>query len=184
MSSFEDQYTLLEQLKAGNAAAIECIYITYRKWLYVVALGILQHSSDAEELVQDFFIEMWERGNGKEFSDIGQLKNYLYVCVRNRCFNRLETNRTQRKRLKKLLPEEDLTLPSNHLENTELQRQLNEAISKLPPVRSRVFQMGYLLQRSRKEIAAAMGISQESVKKHIALALKDLRLALKNRYNH
>lgn len=184
MSIFENQTDLLHQLKAGDASAFEYVYTTYRKWLWIAALGILQHEADAEEIVQEFFIDFWQKQYSRDFADISHLKNYLFICIRNRCINKLESDKTYKKRMEQVMPVSTMDLPCDKLENRELQRKLEAAISKLPPVRSRVFQMGYLLQRSRKEIATALKISEESVKKHMNLALKDLRLAFKNRGNY
>ncbi|WP_162946235.1 RNA polymerase sigma-70 factor [Chitinophaga barathri] len=175
---------LLERLKAGDSEAFDYVYTSYRKWLWIAALGILQHEADAEEVVQEFFIEFWQRMEQRQFNDVNHLKNYLFISVRNRCLNKLQRDKVTRKRNEQMLQLTDFTAPYNQLENSELQQQLREAIDKLPPIRSRVFKMGYLFNYTRKQIAAALNVSEETVKKHMILALKDLRLSLKNRDEH
>lgn len=184
MPSYMNDTELLNGLKAGEEAAFDHIYTAYRKWLWIAALGILQNETEAEEIVQEFFIDFWQVQAEKDFTDINHLKKYLFVSIRNRCINKLESNKVKKRRYERMNLPQGFTLPANRLEQNELQRLLNDAIGKLPPVRSKVFRMGYLFQRSRKEIANALNISEESVKKHMMLALKDLRVSLKNHDNH
>lgn len=184
MPFFNNDTELLKCLKAGEETAFDHIYITYRKWLWIAALGILQNETEAEDIVQEFFIDFWQIYSSKDFTDINHLKKYLFVSIRNRCINKLESNKVNRKRYGAISLPHDFVLPNNRLERDDLQRQLNSAMDKLPPVRMKVFKRGYLLQQSRKEIAAALNISEESVKKHMTLALKDLRLSLRNQNNH
>lgn len=172
---------LLERLKAGDSEAFDEVYTSYRKWLWIAALGILQNEADAEEVVQEFFIEFWQRMEQRQFDDIQHLKNYLFISVRNRCLNKLQRDKVARKRNEQMLQHTELSVSYNQLENSELQQQLREAIAKLPPTRSKVFKLGYLFNYTRRQIAAMLNVSEETVKKHMILALKDLRLALKNR---
>ncbi len=172
---------LLERLKAGNSEAFDEVYTSYRKWLWIAALGILQNEADAEEVVQEFFIEFWQRMEQRQFDDIQHLKNYLFISVRNRCLNKLQRDKVHRRRNEQMLQHTELSVSCNQLENSELQQQLKEAIAKLPPIRSKVFKMGYLFNYTRRQIATMLNVSEETVKKHMILALKDLRLALKNR---
>lgn len=172
---------LLERLKAGDSEAFDEVYTSYRKWLWIAALGILQNEADAEEVVQEFFIEFWQRMEQRQFDDIQHLKNYLFISVRNRCLNKLQRDKVARKRNEQMLQHAELSVSYNQLENSELQQQLREAIAKLPPIRSKVFKLGYLFNYTRRQIAAILNVSEETVKKHMILALKDLRLALKNR---
>ncbi|MGN7722624.1 RNA polymerase sigma-70 factor [Chitinophaga sp. 22620] len=177
----DQQMNLLERLKAGDSEAFDEVYTSYRKWLWIAALGILQNEADAEEVVQEFFIEFWQRMEQRQFDDIQHLKNYLFISVRNRCLNKLQRDKVARKRNEQMLQHTELSVSYNQLENSELQQQLREAIAKLPPIRSKVFKLGYLFNYTRRQIAAMLNVSEETVKKHMILALKDLRLALKNR---
>ncbi len=179
MTSADLPNELLLMLQRGDADAFNYIYTTYRKWLWVAALGMLQNEADAEEVVQDFFMDYWQKERQRAFTDIGHLKGFLYISIRNRCLNRLERDKVMRRR------QSDLSFLSGQVEATdpvevkELRERLKAAIGKLPRVRGEVFQMGYMMHLSRREIAGALQISEESVKKHMMLALRDLRGMLK-----
>ncbi|SIO03259.1 RNA polymerase sigma-70 factor [Chitinophaga niabensis] len=159
------------------------LYITYRRWLMVVAVGILQNEQEAEEIVQEFFIDLWQRQSYKNIptSSREAMLNYLFVSIKNRCLNRMAKEDTRLKRLNRFLAMPlPVTSPDNKLENTELKNQLEDAIGQLPPRQSQVFQSAYLMDKSRKEIADEMNISEKTVKKQMQLALKALRNYLRN----
>ncbi|MRG45848.1 RNA polymerase sigma-70 factor [Chitinophaga sp. SYP-B3965] len=159
------------------------LYTTYRRWLMVIAVGILQNEQEAEELVQEFFIDLWQHQTYKNIP-VGSkeaTQNYLFVSIKNRCLNRIAREDTRLKRLNRfLIMPGPVTLPDNKLENTELKNQLDDAIGQLPPRQNQVFQSAYLMDKSRKEIADEMKISEKTVKKQMQLALKALRNYLKN----
>lgn len=171
---------LWQQLKERDPEAFAHIYITYRKWLTVVAYGILQDDTEAQDLVQKFYIDLWQMDWRKTGALSGPIKNFLFISIRNRCLNLVRANEIQRRRASAIQRSGEYEPPANILETKELQQQLSHAMSKLPAVRSRVFKLGYLHQYSRQQIASHLGISESTVKTHMALALKDLRNLLKN----
>lgn len=183
MTDGYNDLALLVQLQQGNALAFDHLYTTYRRWLLVVAVGILQNEQEAEELVQEFFIDLWQHQLYKNIPTTSKeaVQNYLFVSIKNRCLNRMAKEDTRLKRLNRFLTmPEPVTSPNNKLENEELKTQLNDAIGQLPPRQSQVFQSAYLMDKSRKEIADEMNISEKTVKKQMQLALKALRNYLKN----
>lgn len=172
---------LLTQLQEGHPEAFDRLYHKYRHWLFIVAVSFLQNESEAEEVTQEFFIDFWEGAHYQRIvaQNANSLKNFLYVSIRNRCLNRIAKDKTRQKRYHDLLIPNDHPVMPRELENEELGVQLQTAIGKLPPRQAEVFKRAYISQKSRKEIALEMDISEETVKKQIALALKTLRRILK-----
>ncbi|MBC9929096.1 RNA polymerase sigma factor [Chitinophaga qingshengii] len=180
MKIYENDMVLWQQLKERDPDAFAFIYTTYRKWLMVVAYGIVQNETEAQDLVQKFFEDLWQM-DWKNSSDLtGPIRNFLFISIRNRSLNQVRANEIQRKRYAQVQLPETFEPPANILENKELQQQLSHAMSLLPAVRAKVFKLGYLYHYSRQQIAHQLGISEATVKNHMALALKDLRNLLKN----
>lgn len=181
MESGSDYINLLSRLQNGDEAAFGYFYKKYRRWLMVVAVNILQSEPEAEELVQDFFIDFWHSELFRKLpvASAEAAENYLFISIRNRSINRLAKNDTRRKRLQNWMPDA-VTMPAAKMENQELSAQLLSAISKLPEKQGYVFQSAYLMEKSRKEIALEMNISEKTVKKQMQLALRSLRGFLKN----
>lgn len=183
MTPFGSDTALLEAMHRGDPEAFAVIYNSHRRWLLVAAISILHNEQEAEELVQEFFIDLWQ----KKLLQVAHiptpeaLKNFLFVSLKNRCLNRLAKNDTRRRLMNRLLLSESITLPNRRIENEELKAQLDAAIHQLPPKQGQVFQMAYLDNKTHKEIAHEMQISENTVKKQMSLALKTLRDYLKKR---
>nr|WP_295865485.1 sigma-70 family RNA polymerase sigma factor [uncultured Chitinophaga sp.] len=179
MNAYENDMVLWQKLKEQDPDAFAYIYTTYRKWLMVVAYGIIQDERDAQDLVQKFFVDLWQLDWTKVADLTGPIRNFLFISVRNRCLNHVRASEIQRKRYAQIQLPDAIEQPPNILENKELQQQLSYAMSLLPAVRAKVFKLGYLYQFSRQQIAQKLGVSEATVKTHMALALRDLRDLLK-----
>ncbi|WP_212003905.1 RNA polymerase sigma factor [Chitinophaga sp. HK235] len=181
MNRYENDMILWQKLKEHDPDAFGYIYTTYRKWLTVVAYGIIQHETEAQDLVQKFYIDFWQMDWSKAAPLDGPIRNFLFISIRNRSLNYIRSIESMRKRVARLQLPPDYEPPANILENKELQQHLSDAMAQLPAVRARVFKLGYLYQYTRQQIADYLGISEATVKTHMALALKDLRNLLKNK---
>lgn len=182
MSETNNDIELLAELKTGSVQAFDHFYYLYRQWLLITAMTILQDEDESKELVQEFFIDFWQQALYKriDLHSISTLKNFLFVSIKNRCLNKLSKDETRRKRLAWLQQSTSHIPPNNRLENNELRAQLEGAIRQLPERQSQVFRLAYQEHKTRKEIAAVMDISEETVKKQVANALKSLREILRN----
>ncbi len=181
MSASINDIELLAQLKSGSVSAFRYFYENYREWLYVTAYTILKNETEAQELVQDFFVDFWQKDLSAriDLSTTNSLKNFLFVSVRNRCLNKIAKDATRNKRLKDIMLPDNYTIPKSRLENDELKEQLETAINQLPERQSIAFRLAYQEHKTRKEIAAFMDTTEETVKKQVANALKTLRASLK-----
>lgn len=156
------------------------IYEQYRDWLWIVALEYLNDEFEAKDVVQDVFVKLWKKDNLHEFNSKAHLKGHLYLTVKNACINILDKRKVKERKLSKfLLIKEYKTEYYNKFENIELNEKLEKAIYALPPIRQTVFILKYLLGKSHNEISHLLDITVESTRKHIKLALKDLRSDLK-----
>ncbi|MBC9928847.1 RNA polymerase sigma factor [Chitinophaga qingshengii] len=179
MNAPDNDIALLAALKTGNVEAFDHFYHLYRQWLLITAMTILQDEDEAQELVQEFFIDFWQHALYKrlELNTVSTLKNFLFVSIKNRCLNKISKDETRRKRMS-WLEHSPHVPPDTRLEKIELHGQLEEAINLLPLKQSQVFRLAYQEHKTRKEIAAVLDISEETVKKHVAAALKTLRQLL------
>lgn len=189
MTVNEQDIALLEQLKAGSDSAFGTFYTRYRKYLMVVAVSLLEDEMEAQDIVQDFFIDFWQRqlftrinpgynnGEGEIF------KGYIHRAVYNRCLDRLTRYKSRQQRIDNM-PTPDLICPPEYrIEKQEWQQQLGSslqaAIDKVPPLSAKVFQLAYIQHKSRLEIATLMGVSPHTVKNQLVRAVKILRSHLK-----
>lgn len=170
----------IKKLKSGHSQALNHLFTQYRSWLTICAYTVLRDEVEAEEIVQEFFIDFWENKKFRliEAKSIPALKNYLFICIKNRCLNQIAKNKTRQSRYADLLLPKDYILPENRLEIIELKNNLKGAISQLTNRQREVFELGYIAGKTRKQISTELCISQETVKKLMANALKTLRRIL------
>jgi RNA polymerase sigma-70 factor (ECF subfamily) len=189
MTVNEQDLYMLDQLKAGNQHAFSEFYTRYRKYLMVVAVSLLADEMEAQDLVQEFFIDFWQKqlfnridpgynnGEGEIF------KGYIHRAVYNRCLDRLSRHKSRQQRIENMPAPDIMCPPEYRIENREWQQQLGTslqaAIDKVPPMSAKVFQLAYIQHKSRLEIATMMGVSPNTVKNQLVRAVKILRSHLK-----
>lgn len=142
---------------------------------------------DAEDLVQDVFVEIWKRQDSIELGS--QIQSFLYRSVYTKAINHLKhqaiaNNYTAeevefyQKRLEYYQPDQSETI--RRIENKELRTEIKEAINELPDKCKEVFKLSYLHDMKNKDIADVMGISLRTVEAHMYKALKILRKKLEH----
>ncbi len=137
---------------------------------------------EAEDVVQDVFVELWKR---KDRVTIGEyIQAFLYRAVYNRALNILKhravvegycaaREEIDQQRMEFYNPDNNDVI--RRLENRDLGKEIKEAIDELPDKCREVFKLSYLQEMKNKEIADALGISLRTVEAHIYKALKYLR---------
>ena len=179
MQEFDDNQ-LLTLFKNGSLEAYEVLFKKYYKLLCLQAVLFLKDEAEAEDLVVELFIEIWDK---KIYRGIEKsLKAYLYRSVRNKCINKAKKNK-----IAKLKQEEYKEYSMKENESTWLEQRdlgastpnINNVLLELPTQRLRAFTLVYLEQKKYQEAADEMGLSLNSLKTHLRLALLILRNKLK-----
>lgn len=186
-SAYEQDIILLEQLKSGSPAAFSRLYVQQRRYLQVVALSLLDNEMEAQDVVQEFFIDFWEKRLFLKINPAGKtapfIRNYIYRIIYNRCMDKLDQRYNKLRKISRM-PAPENTAPADlRIENQEWQNELGialeAAIREVPPLSAKVFELSYLRHKSRNEIAAELGISPHTVKNQLARAIKILRSRLR-----
>ena len=138
----------------------------------ISANRILNNQAEAEDVVQNCLIKLWDnRSQLKE----GTIGGYFATMVRNRCLDSL------RKKKPVLVELDDVQLTSDdhsQLEHDELKAKIDNAIDSLPERCREVFVLSRFEKMSHKEIAESMAISPKTVENQITKALKAISSAL------
>lgn len=169
-------------IRAGDPEAFKVIYDRFWDKMLVVAAKRLGDVLEAEEAVQDIFLNLWRRRESFELKV--SFENYLAVAVKFEVINR----RAKRVR-EETLRLEFSALPSSVGDNKQtfdleyLQRQLEQTINSLPPKCRLVFRLSRDDDYTNKQIAEQLGISEKAVEKQVTKALKALRERLGKYYS-
>ncbi|MCC7030016.1 MAG: RNA polymerase sigma-70 factor [Chitinophagaceae bacterium] len=169
----------ITQLLSGNISTYETVYKTYFKPLYIYAYTMLKEEAQAEEIVQNLFLKIWERK--EQISIDTSLKAYLYKSVYNDSLNyikHLKVKSTYENHATQVMKQTKSPTPANKLQYKNLEDKLREALNELPEQCRTVFQMSRYEELKYREIAARLSISEKTVENHMGKALKLLRLKL------
>ncbi|MCF3111259.1 sigma-70 family RNA polymerase sigma factor [Niabella sp. CC-SYL272] len=162
-----------EALAQGNREAYAVLFKKYYRMLVLEAFYYLKDEMEAEDLVQSIFIEIW---NKQLYRNIKvSLKSYLHTSVRNRSFGLLEKKKTAKKRLDAYTYHLEQVTSDDRIGRKESEKIVRETLEELSLQRSKAFTLVYLEDKRYSEAALEMGISVNSLKTHLKLAVKSLQ---------
>lgn len=169
----------LDVIHRWNDQSLTMLYRRFYKALVVYAFQITKDLEMAEDIVQDVFSNVWQKKT--TFQTVGTLKAYLYNSVRNESINSVRHQQVRQDNLKQIeLHYKELHL-DEHLElklhKEEVYRQLLAAIDNLPERQRELF-LHIMRGKKNAEIAEAMGISINTVKKQRQRGMEILKGAL------
>ena len=84
----EHEVELLRQIAAGNHAAFAEFYDRHATVMFSVACKILQNPIEAEDVMQEVFLQIWEKAKNFD-SKLGRTASWTAILVRNRAIDRL-----------------------------------------------------------------------------------------------
>ena len=171
-------------LKKGDEIAYETLFRIYYDKLLHIAKGYLGTIEDAEEVVQNVFLKVWERK--ENFDKIASINNYLYTMTKNACLDQLKHKRVKNS-FSKNYYQEKLAIQYQFMKDEaasavlekELDKRIQAAIEALPEKCKRVFLKSRVEGMNHSEIAMVLDVSKRTVDNHISNALKHMRLHLK-----
>lgn len=162
-----------------NKHEFELIFKQYYRQLCSFAFGFMKQTDDAEEIVQDVFVNLWKNKDSLHITV--SLKAYLFLSVRNACLNKLKhiKIREQYKQFNQDKLNNSFDDVQKSVESDETEQAIWKAIDKMPKERRKVFVLSRFDGLSYKEIAEKLNISTKTVENQISAALKFLRIELK-----
>lgn len=169
---------LLDLIKADHEQAFKEIYNRYWKQLYSYAYKRVKSREVAEEIVQDFLTNFW--ANRHKLNITTSFEGYIYTSVKHLVLNYFakEARKTE-------VFENIYTNASYHDNSTEEVISLHELhtviakeVSYLPLKCRSVFELSRMQNKTNKEIAQVLGISEKTVEGHLSKAIKKLKVSI------
>ncbi|MFB0945224.1 MAG: RNA polymerase sigma-70 factor (family 1), partial [Oceanospirillaceae bacterium] len=167
---------LLRLTADDNHAAFKVIYNKYWQKLLTLAIYKTNDREDAEEIIQDIFVSVWNRRSELE---VGNLEAYLVTAVKMKLIDRL------RKKIKEhtKIDIESISISTeiiDYLTVEEFTSQVDLSLKKLSAKTQEVYELSRKQEKSQKEIAELMNLTPKAVEYHITKALKQLKLDLES----
>ncbi|WP_232475935.1 RNA polymerase sigma factor [Flavisphingomonas formosensis] len=175
-------------MEEDSTQGLEALYRAHRADLLRFLAARTGDASEAEDILQELWIKLRQLPAGP----VANGRAYLYRMAQNLVVDRLR-ERQRRMRRERVWSDDRTGHPAEGMEpadgsqNAEdllLEREeaalLASAVTTLPDGARRAFELHKLEGLSHAEVAARLGISKSGVEKHMAVAMKYLRRALRD----
>lgn len=161
----------------------EELYINYFYRMKCFACEYISSEADAENIIQDIFMELWE--NQENIKNSINIVSFLFTSVRNRCIDHLRHQIIVRKSKTYMQNEYELIMQSklNSLEvfdtsifqEESLEEKITEIIESLPEKCREIFIKSKFEKKKQKEIADELNISIKTVENQMSIAYKKIK---------
>lgn len=172
-----DDLLLFDALTKGNWPALRELYDRYWNELFQTAYRKIQSREVAEELVQDLFINLWER---REALDVKHPQGYLHTAIRYAVIDYIRLNARQSDFVE--FQEAFSSLNYNALEEelsyNDLVYRVEDELRKMPEKTQEVFRLSRFEGQSIREISDQLSLTPKAIEYHLSKALKILRAHL------
>ena len=162
-----------------DAFAYKELFVSFYNPLLRFAITMVKSKEQAEEVVSDVFINIWEKR--KRIGSITNLKVYLFIAVKNTALNYLSR---QNKNLTDSIDEAGIELKSIYFDpeqlmvTAEMVNRIRDAIEQLPPKCKLIFKLIKEDELKYREVAEILGVSVKTVESQISIALKKIGTAI------
>ncbi len=166
-------------------SAFEVVFNLYYPRLVYFAKEYVPYD-DARDLVQDAFVNIWNKKN--EFFSEAQLQSYLYTEVKNSCLMYLRHEKVKRKYKEQFISNHERTFNQKALEQLdtsvfsfhEIESIIERTLNELPARCREIIQMSRFEGKKNQEIADELQITVKAVEAQITKAIKIFKIALKD----
>jgi RNA polymerase sigma-70 factor (family 1) len=176
----DDEFFIKQAFLEDANKGFELLYNRYYKPLCSHAVRFVYSKDVAEDIISEIFYNIWKN---KVFLNITiSFRAYLFTAVRNRCFLYLQQEYGKTSSFENTpfqFPDSNVA-PDQILFYDDLQKQIEQAISTLPPQCQKVFLLNRFEGKKYKEIADELQLALKTVEAHINKALVHLREVVLN----
>ena len=162
-----DQETIegMRRLQAGDTQALGALYDRYAPLLHAVALRIVRSAADAEDVLQQAWMQVWR--SAKRFdARRGTIASWLLTIVRSRALDRVRAH-ASRDRAERDVPQARTDAsgdPARRLDERQRHLRVRQALDSLDPGHRAALELGYFDGLTQSEIAERLGAPLGTVK--------------------
>ncbi len=169
---------LIARLQNDEVKAFDHLFQVYSRNLYRFAFSLLKNKEDAEGIVQEVFLRVWNRRAG--IDSTRSFKSYLFTISYNLIIDELRLRMKEKEyihHLEKFFATEEI-IANSEADYNLLKSQIDEMVAKLPDKRKQIYKLSREEGLSYKEISEKLHISVKTVENQINLAIKFLKYSL------
>jgi len=178
MTQYPDDKLIINKLKEGDVLSFDNIFKKYNKKVYYFALSYLKNKEEAEDVVQEVFMNLWKYRD--QINEYYVFSKYLFKITYNGTCKKFRKQASDKKHLEEVL--QNFTLEDNStnldIEYNNLLETVNLVIEKLPPRQKYIFLLNIKEQLTNEQIAQQLNISKKTVENYMAKAKTSLKKSL------
>ncbi|GEM_PF-193916 len=172
MTNAIDELKVLNGIRNGDEQCFRQLFNVYWSKLYLIAKNVLLNQDDAEDIVQEVFLDIWNR---REKLDVTNIGGYMYVAVRHGIARKLKGRKLTEFHETLFESIQDSLNVETDIAYDDLVAFVKGRISFLPDRCREVFELSRFHHLTNQEIAEKLGISKSTVENQINKALKYLK---------
>ncbi len=166
---------LLLRISKDDASAFAVLFNLYKDKIYTIAIKLTGSAFKAEEVVQEIFMKLWVKR--KELPEIEHFTAWFYTITRNHLFSLIKRKAAREKR--EIVFAERLPSFYNNSDEKVLLKEtealLEKALYQLPPQQNKIYRLIKERGMKKEQVAVELKLSTETVKVHLARAIKNIR---------
>lgn len=171
---------IILKFKHGDESAFNQVYKHFYKAIFTFCRHLVP-LDEARDIAAETFVALWRlREQWEHYTNV---KAFLYITARNRCFSFLRSDKTRsdiRKEITELTKQEQQLLIYSEIES-EVIASIQEAVERLPEYHRQVLKLSYYQGYRNQEIADMLGVNEKTVRNVKSLALKEIKDILSDR---
>jgi RNA polymerase sigma-70 factor, ECF subfamily len=173
----DNPIALLQQIASGDREAFGRFYDRYASLAFTFALRLLGSRSEAEDLLQEVFLQVWRQAQSYS-PERGSPEAWLITMTRSRAIDKLRSRR--RREMSPLASDEPPRVEGGRqaeppTQASEAKLTVQGVLTKLPETQRIVLELAYFDGLTQSEIAARLGEPLGTVKTRMRAGLERLR---------
>ena len=178
MTKYPDDKLIINKLKEGDVLSFDNIFKKYNKKVYYFALSYLKNKEEAEDVVQEVFMNLWKYRD--QINEYYVFSKYLFKITYNETCKKFRKQASDKKHLGEVL--QNFTIEDNStnldIEYNNLLETANSIIEKMPSRQKYIFLLSINELLTNDEIAQQLDISKKTVENYLAKAKTSLKKSL------
>jgi RNA polymerase sigma-70 factor (ECF subfamily) len=172
---------LIERIVARDTSAIGELYDRYSRLLFGLILRILKDQSEAEEVLQEVFVQVWTRADSYSQA-LGSPAGWLVGIARNRAIDRLRATAVRARAVEAAPMPSGGDSPEAYAWVSEQKRAVQCALETLPAQQRELIEQAYFLGLTQSELAVRFSLPLGTVKTRIRSGMTALREQLQRTF--
>ena len=178
MTQYLNDKLIINKLKEGDVLSFDNIFKKYNKKVYYFALSYLKNKEEAEDVVQEVFMNLWK--SREQINEYYVFSKYLFKITYNATCKKFRKQASDKKQLEEVLQgiinEDNST--NLEIEYNSLLETTDLLIKKLPSRQQEILVLSKNEQLTNEQIAQQLNISKKTVENYLTMAKTSLKKAL------